>query len=107
MTLHPAIQTKGQQEIDNVIGNDRLPKLANRDALPYVEAIVKEVFRWNPVLPIGLSSFRSTCYMGLSGVTNLVGFPHSAIEDDVYKGFFIPKNSMILVNAWFVSGLLH
>ena len=62
MTLHPVIQTKGQQEIDHVIGNDRLPKLADRDALRYVEAIVKEVFRWNPVLPIGLSSFRSTCF---------------------------------------------
>ena len=65
MTLHPAIQTKGQQEIDNVIGSDRLPKLTDRDALPYVEAIVKEVFRWNPVLPIGSSSFRSLLFYEL------------------------------------------
>ncbi|KAK7682349.1 hypothetical protein QCA50_014554 [Cerrena zonata] len=84
MTLHPSIQVKAQQEIDRVIGTDRLPTLADRQDLSYIEAIVKEVFRWNPVLPIG--------------------FPHSVTQDDIYKDYFIPKGSMVLVNAWY---LLH
>ena len=53
MTLYPHIQAKAQEELDNVIGSDRLPKLSDREELPYINALVKEVFRWNPVLPLG------------------------------------------------------
>ncbi|KAJ2932202.1 hypothetical protein H1R20_g4910, partial [Candolleomyces eurysporus] len=42
---HPEVQTKAQEEIDTVIGTDRLPLLTDREALPYVHAIVKEAFR--------------------------------------------------------------
>ena len=38
----------------------------------------------------------------LTGVAS-VGFPHAVIQDDVYEGYFIPKGSMVLVNAWSVS----
>jgi len=55
MALFPDIQTKAQDEIDRVIGNDRLPVLADRDSLPYVDALLSEVFRWGPVTPTGLS----------------------------------------------------
>ena len=51
--LHPETQRKAQAEIDRVIRNDRLPTLADMSNLPYVEALVKEVFRWNPVGPLG------------------------------------------------------
>lgn len=53
MTLHPDIQKRGQAEVDRVIGPTRLPTLADREQLPFVEAIVKEVFRWIPVAPQG------------------------------------------------------
>jgi cytochrome P450 len=43
MALHPAVQAKAQREIDEVVGGDRLPTFADREDLPYVEAIVKEV----------------------------------------------------------------
>ena len=53
MTLYPKAQRKAQVEIDGVIGNDRLPTLADQSSLPYVDALVKEVLRWNPVAPLG------------------------------------------------------
>jgi cytochrome P450 len=55
MTLFPDLQSKAQEEIDRVVGNDRLPVLADRDNLPYISALQSEVYRWRPVAPIGLS----------------------------------------------------
>ena len=53
MTLFQDAQTKAQGEIDAVVGRDRLPTLAERQRLPYVEALFKEVIRWAPVVPTG------------------------------------------------------
>ena len=53
MMIHPECQRKAQAEIDRVIGNDRLPTLADQANLPYVEAITKEVLRWAPIAPLG------------------------------------------------------
>jgi len=53
MTLFPEAQKKAQAEIDSVIGTDRLPTYTDRDSLPFVEALVKEVFRWHVILPLG------------------------------------------------------
>lgn len=53
MTLHPEAQRKAQAEIDRVIGNDRFPTLDDQPSLPYLDALMKEVFRWNPVAPLG------------------------------------------------------
>ncbi|KAF7789305.1 hypothetical protein EIP86_000249 [Pleurotus ostreatoroseus] len=84
MTLHPEAQRKAQEELDRVVGSDRLPTFADREHLPYVEALVTEVFRWNPVVPLGA--------------------PHRLLEDDVHEGYFIPKGSIVIAN---VSGFLH
>jgi len=56
MTLYPEVARKAQAELDMVIGADRLPTFADRPHLPYIEALVKEVLRWNVVTPLGLSS---------------------------------------------------
>ncbi|KAE9382630.1 cytochrome P450 [Gymnopus androsaceus JB14] len=53
MVLHPDVQMKGQEEIDRVLGRDRLPTFDDRLSLPYVEAIYREVLRLNPPLPLG------------------------------------------------------
>lgn len=53
MVLHPHVLDKAQAEIDRVIGSERLPELDDREALPYVDCIVKEVYRWNPPVPLG------------------------------------------------------
>jgi cytochrome P450 len=43
--LHPEVQSKAQQELDLVTGSARLPDFQDRNSLPYISAIVKEVFR--------------------------------------------------------------
>ena len=47
------VQKKAQAEIDAVVGNDRLPTLSDRSHLPYINAVVTEVLRWNSVAPLG------------------------------------------------------
>jgi cytochrome P450 len=51
MVLHPKVQAKAQEEIDWVVGPERLPNFGDRPYLPYVEAVYIETFRWRPVLP--------------------------------------------------------
>ncbi|KAF5571206.1 oxidoreductase [Fusarium pseudoanthophilum] len=80
MTLFPEAQKKAQCEIDKVIGNERLPTLSDRQSLPYVNALVKEVLRWHPVGPMCL--------------------PHTTSQDDIIDGHLIPKGAMILPNIW-------
>jgi cytochrome P450 len=48
MVLHPEIQEKAQQELDAVIGSNRLPDFSDRPALVYIEHIVQEVYRCAP-----------------------------------------------------------
>lgn len=73
MACHPHIQQKAQREIDNIVGPQRLPDFDDRPSLPYVEALYREVMRWRPVLPLSIA--------------------HSTTDDDIYKGYFIPKGS--------------
>ncbi|KAG1795476.1 cytochrome P450 [Suillus plorans] len=79
MTLFPDVQKKAQAEIDAVVGPDHLPSFADRASLPYVEALTKEVLRWNIVIS---SVDRST------------------IQDDIHDGYYIPKGSLIIINVW-------
>lgn len=79
MTLSPDIQKKAQVEIDAVVGPDRLPSFADRTSLPYIEAICKEILRWNVVLPCA---------------------DHSVTEDDIHDGYNIPKGSLVIPNIW-------
>ncbi len=81
MTLHPEAQKRAQTELDAVVG-DRLPTFADKDDLPYVTAVMKEVFRWIPVLPLAV--------------------PHRAINSDQYKSFYIPAGASVLGNTWYV-----
>ncbi|KZT22572.1 cytochrome P450 [Neolentinus lepideus HHB14362 ss-1] len=80
MVLHPEAQKKAQEEIDRVIGDDRLPTFDDRASLPYVEALYREVLRWRPALPLSIS--------------------HATTEEDVYEGYFIPKGTTVLMNLW-------
>ena len=81
LTLHPEVQRKAQEEIDRVIGSCRLPGVADRPNLPYVDAVVKEALRWHPVAPMGI--------------------PHMTTEDDTYQGYYIPKGSVVMANIWY------
>lgn len=82
MTLHPEAQKRAQAELDTVVG-DRLPTFSDKDDLPFVTAIMKEVFRWIPVLPLAV--------------------PHRSVNSDQYKGYFIPAGASVLGNTWYAN----
>jgi len=83
MGLHPEVQRKAQEEIDRVIGHDRLPNAQDRKNLPYVDAIMREVMRLDPVLPLG----EFQCGQApLDLLTGALAVPHRLKEDDVYEG---------------------
>lgn len=56
MTLYPAAQKRAQIELDSVTGGERMPTYSDRNSLPFLGAILKETFRWIPVLPLGQHS---------------------------------------------------
>ena len=58
MAEHPEIMKRAQAEIDAVC-KDRLPTMADRKSLPYVDAILSEVLRWVSIAPV------STCRLPL------------------------------------------
>ncbi|KAJ3565313.1 hypothetical protein NP233_g7709 [Leucocoprinus birnbaumii] len=80
MVLHPDVQKKAREELDRVVGRGRLPDFTDRDSLPYISAVTKEVLRWNPVAPLGL--------------------PHMSTENDIFRGYFIPAGTLIMGNSW-------
>ena len=53
LVLFPEAQRRAQEELDAVIGRDRLPTFEDRPHLPYIEALCKELMRWQMVAPIG------------------------------------------------------
>jgi Cytochrome P450 len=66
MIAHPDKQARAQAELDAVVGRNRMPTFADYPHLHYIRAMVKEILRWAPVAPLGLS--------------------HQSIEDDWYEG---------------------
>jgi cytochrome P450 len=53
LALFPQVQRRAQAELDVVVGRDRLPAFDDRPRLPYIEALCKELMRWQMVTPIG------------------------------------------------------
>jgi hypothetical protein len=53
LALFPHVQRRAQAELDVVVGRDRLPTLDDKQRLPYIEALCKELMRWQMVTPIG------------------------------------------------------
>lgn len=43
MPTYPHVQKQAQDELDRVIGRDRLPSICDEARLPYIHAILKEV----------------------------------------------------------------
>ncbi|KAI0820119.1 cytochrome P450 [Trametes gibbosa] len=51
MAKHPEIQQRAQAEVDGVTGGTRLPTMADRARLPFVDAVLAEVLRWVSIAP--------------------------------------------------------
>ncbi|KAJ7927763.1 cytochrome P450 [Mycena leptocephala] len=63
-------QVKAQKEIDSVVGDLRFPDFEDHENLPFVECILQETLR----------------------------VPHRVMEDNEYRGMFIPKGSLVFAN---------
>jgi cytochrome P450 len=53
MALNPEVQKRAQKEIDEIVGFERLPDFNDRPQLVYVDALLREIMRWQQSLPIG------------------------------------------------------
>lgn len=53
MCLFPDWQKRAQEEIEQVVGDDRLPDYNDSKSMPTIRAIIKETMRWRPVLSGG------------------------------------------------------
>ena len=53
LVLYPEVQKRAQAELDLVVSRDRLPTYDDKPRLPYIEAISKELLRWQMVTPMG------------------------------------------------------
>ena len=65
-----------------VVGSNRLPDFDDREALVYVNAIIKEGLRWHTMLPLGVA--------------------HRTVEDDELQGYFIPAGTIVTPNTRYV-----
>ncbi|KAJ6622598.1 cytochrome P450 [Mycena sp. CBHHK59/15] len=80
ISANPEIQKKAHDELDQVVGRDRLPTVEDQTNLPYCRAIIKEVQRYhNPFW---------------------LGTPHAVTEDFTYKGYHIPKDTVVICNTY-------
>ncbi|XP_010548393.1 PREDICTED: cytochrome P450 CYP82D47-like [Tarenaya hassleriana] len=79
---NPHVIKKAQEELDNIVGKNRVVEESDIKDLVYIQAIVKETFRLYPPVP-------------------LVAFRHVLDDFDVANGtYHVPAGSLLLVNAW-------
>ncbi|KAI0379560.1 cytochrome P450 [Hypomontagnella monticulosa] len=82
MLHYPDWQKKLQDEIDTVC-EGRCPEWDDREKLPMLRAVVKEVIRWRPPVPTGI--------------------PHAIEKSDVYNGYHIPAGATIHALEWAIT----
>jgi cytochrome P450 family 33 len=84
MINYPEAQRKAQEELDRVIGSDRLITMDDKKDLPYISAFVNETQRLVNVLPSNLA--------------------HQTTRDVVVEGYRIPKGTAIIPQ---IAAVLH
>ena len=77
---NPGVQQMLHQELDQVIGPDRLPQPQDKKNLPYLEATIAETLRLSSLAPLAI--------------------PHKATVDTTLQGYNIPKETTVLINLW-------
>ncbi|XP_059103286.1 cytochrome P450 2D3-like isoform X2 [Peromyscus eremicus] len=78
MILHPDVQCRVHQEIDEVIGQGRRPEMADQTSMPYTNAVIHEVQRFADIVPMNI--------------------PHMTSRDIEVQGFLIPKGTTLIPN---------
>ncbi|KAK9907235.1 hypothetical protein M0R45_000965 [Rubus argutus] len=80
---HPQVLKKVTNELENVVGMERMVEESDLDKLEYLDMVVKETMRLHPAAPL------------------LV--PHTSVEDCTVNSFYIPKKSRVIINVWAIG----
>ncbi|KAG9455078.1 hypothetical protein H6P81_007982 [Aristolochia fimbriata] len=78
MLNQPEILHRAVEEVDRIVGKDRLVQESDVPLLNYVKACIREAFRLHPNVPFNP--------------------PHLARSDTIVAGYFIPKGSHVLLS---------
>eukprot|EP00253_Pinus_taeda_P016590 PITA_16590 len=80
---NPPLLKKVQDELERVVGMERMVLESDLPSLPYLQAVVRETLRLYPSAPLAL--------------------PHLSVEACNVLGYEIPKNTQVLVNLWAIG----
>ena len=83
LITHPQVMKKVQDELEKVVGLNRMVQQEDLDHFEYLEMTVKEVLRLHPPIPLLI--------------------PHESVKDCIVNNFYIPKRSRMIVNAWTIG----
>ncbi|KAE9390448.1 cytochrome P450 [Gymnopus androsaceus JB14] len=118
MVKYPGYQKKAQQELDRVVGSNRLPEFDDKSSLPYIQAILNEVLRYESESALTCQSqpgVQKYCLGGSPSIpwvrihiclfffcveVPLTVMAHLSTEEDIYRGYRIPKNATVMANVW-------
>nr|GLL36656.1 isoleucine N-monooxygenase 1-like [Ipomoea trifida] len=78
MINQPKLLEKAVEEVEKVVGRDRLVEESDLPKLNYIKACLKEAFRLHPIAPFTP--------------------PHLSTEDTVVGGYFISKGSQVIIS---------
>ncbi|XP_076141781.1 cytochrome P450 2F3-like [Alosa pseudoharengus] len=73
---HPDTQERLHKEIDSLLGQHGVPQMEDRKSLPFTDAVIHEVQRYMDLVPLNV--------------------PHYATKDISFKGYTIPKDTVII-----------
>jgi hypothetical protein len=95
LMLHPDVQKRVQEELDEQVGDGRLPNMKDIEKMRYFRATWNESLRFNVTTPLGTSASPHGPIRLTFAPT---GVPHVTTEPDVYRGYYIPKGCVIYYN---------
>ena len=80
---HPRVMKKVQDELQQLVGMERMVEESDIDKLDYLDMAVKEALRLHPIVPLMV--------------------PHEATQDCVVSGYHIPRKTRLTINVWAIG----
>ncbi|XP_052196538.1 cytochrome P450 71AU50-like [Diospyros lotus] len=80
---HPRVMKKVQDELQQLVGMERMVEESDIDKLDYLDMVVKEALRLHPIVPLMV--------------------PHEATQDCVVSGYHIPRKTRLTINVWAIG----
>ncbi|KAJ8649815.1 hypothetical protein MRB53_002850 [Persea americana] len=87
MLNQPKVLQKAVEELDSVVGRERLVQESDSHRLNYIKACAREALQLHPIAPFNL--------------------PHVSTADSTVAGYFIPKGSHVLLSRTGLGGMTH